>query len=135
MIRLFIENIKGYMYTYDNVYSVKIKKHNNKNTLLIYYNANEYDELIPLNEIQTAFLVNVDTMQEYFRYTKEEVWELPTKASISQTKYDKDHTVRYNLKLNKVTDKNIIDKIEKTSSKLGVSKQGAIKHLIDKSEV
>lgn len=73
MIRLFIENIKGYMYTYDNVYSVKIKKHNNKNTLLIYYNANEYDELIPLNEIQTAFLVNVDTMQEYFRYTKEEV--------------------------------------------------------------
>lgn len=60
---------------------------------------------------------------------------MPTKASISQTKYDKDHTVRYNLKLNKVTDKNIIDKIEKTSSKLGVSKQGAIKHLIDKSEV
>ena len=59
---------------------------------------------------------------------------MPTKASINQTKYDKDHTIRYNLKLNTTTDKVIIDKIENTAKRLGVSKQGAIKHLIKKSE-
>ena len=59
---------------------------------------------------------------------------MPTKASIRQTNYDKDHTVRYNLKLNTTTDKDIIKKIEDTTVKLGVSKQGAIKYLISKSE-
>ena len=58
---------------------------------------------------------------------------MPTKASINQTKYDKDHTVRYNLKLNTTTDKEIIQKIEETAKELSTSKQGAIKHLIKKA--
>lgn len=58
---------------------------------------------------------------------------MPTKASINQTKYDKDHTVRYNLKLNTTTDKEIIKKIEDTATELKISKQGAIKHLIKNS--
>ena len=59
---------------------------------------------------------------------------MPTRASINQTKYDLDHTVRYNIKLNKETDKDIIKKIEDTANKQGLSKQGAIKYLIKKSE-
>lgn len=58
---------------------------------------------------------------------------MPTKASINQTKYDKDHTVRYNLKLNTTTDKEIIQKIEETAKELSTSKQGAIKYLIKKA--
>lgn len=59
---------------------------------------------------------------------------MPTKATINQTKYDKDHTIRYTLKLNTTTDKSIIDLIENTAKKHNISKQGAIKHLIKKSE-
>lgn len=55
--------------------------------------------------------------------------------TINQAKYDKENTVRYSLKLNKVTDKTIITLIEETSKELGISKQQAIKHLIKKSEV
>lgn len=56
------------------------------------------------------------------------------KATINQTKYDKDNTTKYFLKLNNKTDKDIIDKIESTAEKLKLSKQGAIKHLIRKNE-
>jgi hypothetical protein len=55
---------------------------------------------------------------------------LPTKASIRQTKYDKDHTVRYNLKLNTETDKDIIETIETIALDLKTSKQGAIKYIV-----
>lgn len=54
--------------------------------------------------------------------------------TIAQAKYDKENVVRYSLKLNKTTDKEIIEKIETTSKELGESKQQAIKHLIQKSE-
>lgn len=56
------------------------------------------------------------------------------KITINQAKYDKDNTVKYSLKLNKVTDKDVIDIIEETSKELGVSKQGAIKHLVRKNK-
>ena len=55
-------------------------------------------------------------------------------STINQAKYDKENTVKYFLKLNKTTDKEIIEKIESTAKALGVSKQGAIKQLI-KNEV
>lgn len=58
---------------------------------------------------------------------------MPTKATINQDRYDKEHTIKYFLKLNTSTDKDIIDKIETVSKKVG-SKQGAIKELIKKSE-
>lgn len=50
--------------------------------------------------------------------------------TIAQAKYDKENVVRYSLKLNKTTDKEVIEKIESTSKSLGVSKQEAIKQLI-----
>lgn len=55
-------------------------------------------------------------------------------TTINQAKYDKDHTVRYALKLNTTTDKDIIEKIDSTAKTLQLSKQGAIKHLIRKNE-
>ena len=54
--------------------------------------------------------------------------------TIAQAKYDRENVVRYSLKLNKTTDKEVIEKIESTSKTLGVSKQEAIKQLI-KNEV
>lgn len=49
---------------------------------------------------------------------------MPKKATINQLKYDKEHMVRYYLKLNKKNDKDIIDNIDPNN------KQGSIKELI-----
>ena len=70
MIRLFIEDKKGYVETFDNVYKVSIKKIDNKNNLEINYNSLKNNEYLPLNEIKLAYLIDVDTMHEYFRYEK-----------------------------------------------------------------
>ena len=48
------------------------------------------------------------------------------KASVNQAKYDKEKMERYYLKLHKVNDKDIIDKIDQNN------KQGSIKKLIRK---
>lgn len=48
------------------------------------------------------------------------------KASVNQAKYDKEKMERYYLKLHKVNDKDIIDKIDTNN------KQGSIKELIRK---
>jgi len=50
--------------------------------------------------------------------------------TLAQAKYDKENVVRYSLKLNKNTDKDVIELIESTAKRLGVSKQVAIKQLI-----
>jgi hypothetical protein len=49
------------------------------------------------------------------------------KSSINQAKYDKEHIVRYFLKLHKDNDKDIIDAIDPNN------KQGSIKALIRKA--
>lgn len=51
---------------------------------------------------------------------------MATKQSINQAKYDKENMQRYYLKLHKVNDKDIIDKIDPNN------KQGSIKELIRK---
>ena len=48
---------------------------------------------------------------------------MPTKASISQMKYDKDHTRYYGLKLNLTTDADIIEKLTTVGSMQGYIKQ------------
>jgi hypothetical protein len=55
------------------------------------------------------------------------------KSTITQYKYDKDNTVRYALKLNVNTDKEIIDIINDTVKTQKLTKQGAIKYLIKKA--
>lgn len=70
MLRLFVENTKGYMETFNNVYKVSIKKFNNKNTLEVCFNSKEDVMYIPLKDIRLCFFVDVETMHEYFRYEK-----------------------------------------------------------------
>ena len=69
-MKLFVENLKGNMDVFDNVYKVSIKKINNKNHLVVYYNSCKAGDTIPLNEVKLSFLVDTDTMHEYFRYQK-----------------------------------------------------------------
>lgn len=69
-LKLFIEDNKGYTDTYKNVWSVSIKKIDNKNTLVIKYNSLKDDDYIKLNEIKLAFIVDMNTMIEIFRYER-----------------------------------------------------------------
>lgn len=48
---------------------------------------------------------------------------MPTKTSISQMKYDKEHTRYYGLKLNLTTDADIIEKLTTVKSMQGYIKQ------------
>lgn len=57
---------------------------------------------------------------------------MPTKATIRQVRYDKEHTIKYTLKLNKESDEDILKAIDKLVNK-DMSKQGAIKYLIRKA--
>ena len=71
MKKLFIEDLKGYMDTYVDVKRIKIKKKERKNVLKIeYWLSTKEDDIIPLNEIKMCYLINIDTMEEYFRYSK-----------------------------------------------------------------
>ena len=73
MLKLFVEDYKnGYMDVYTNVYQVKIAKHNNKNCLEVHYRLNPLKDtdIIPLSEIKLCWLINADTLEEYFRYEK-----------------------------------------------------------------
>lgn len=70
MLRFFVEDKKGYVDVYDNVYKVEIKKIDNKNTLEISYNSLKDCDYILLNSITLCYLIDVDTMHEYFRYEK-----------------------------------------------------------------
>ena len=72
-MRLFIDDYKtGYMDVIDNVSRVSIEKHNNKNSLFVYCYSNKDNEIIPLNEIRLAFMVDISGKEckEYFRYEK-----------------------------------------------------------------
>lgn len=68
-MKLFVEDIKGYMETYNNVKKIYIKKIDNKNNLIVKDIYNEITYIL-LNQVKLAFLINVETMEEYFRYEK-----------------------------------------------------------------
>lgn len=70
-LKLFVEDLKGYMDTYVDVKKIKIEKKEKKNVLKIeYWLSTKEDEIIPLNEIRLAFMVDLNTMIEMFRYEK-----------------------------------------------------------------
>lgn len=50
---------------------------------------------------------------------------MPTKSTIRQARYDKDHTKKIIMKLNTTTDRDILDRLDSVPSK-----QGYIKRLI-----
>ena len=70
-MKLFIEDMKGYSDTYTRVKNVIIAKVNNKNSLIVKFKDYHTEELtIPLSEIRLTFMINLETMEEYFRYEK-----------------------------------------------------------------
>lgn len=78
-MRLFIEDLKGYMETIDNVKRVVIKKIDNKNNLLVYTDCfiNPPYATIPLKDIKLSFMIKIvkdengdENVEEYFRYEK-----------------------------------------------------------------
>lgn len=71
MKKLFIEDLKGYMEVYTHVERVIITKvDGRKNYLVVFFTNRNTQEFIPLNEIRMCYLINIDTMEEYFRYSK-----------------------------------------------------------------
>ena len=71
MKKLFIEDLKGYMEVYNYVKRVVITKvDGRKNYLAVFFTNRDTQEYIPLNEIRLCYLVNIDTTEEYFRYSK-----------------------------------------------------------------
>ena len=73
-MRLFIEDYKsGYVDVINNVDRVSIEKYEKKNSLFVYCDGKDYaTEIIPLNKIKLAFMVDVREKhtKEYFRYEK-----------------------------------------------------------------
>jgi hypothetical protein len=70
MLKLFVTDKKGYVDEYRNVSRVKITKVDNKNVLQIEYNSSKENEYIALSDITLCYLIDVNTMHEYFRYEK-----------------------------------------------------------------
>lgn len=70
MLKLFIEYIKGYMEEFEKVKKVFIKKIDNKNVLEIVFENSLEKIHIHLTDIKLCFLINQETLEEYFRYEK-----------------------------------------------------------------
>lgn len=71
MMKLFVEEHKtSYMNVYNNVRKVTILKMDKKNFLEIRYTNREDVDYLPLSDIQLCFLIDLETMEEYFRYEK-----------------------------------------------------------------
>lgn len=66
-LRLFYTDKKGYVTTVDNIKRIEIMKLNNKNHLKVNYNI---DDIIieKLEDVEVAYVVDIETMQELFRY-------------------------------------------------------------------
>lgn len=70
-LKLFILDTKGYMETRLDVSRIIINKLDGKNVLEIRYTTNDKEpEIIPLKEIAQAFMIDLNTMDEMFRYEK-----------------------------------------------------------------
>ena len=72
-MRLFVEDLKGYINVFNNVYRVAIRKKDNKNVLVVEYSNKTGKDILALKEISLAYLIDIETMHEYFRYDKKEV--------------------------------------------------------------
>ena len=69
-MKLFVEHIKGYMVVFSSVKKINIGKIDNKNYLFIEKYSSCENDKIKLSDIRLAFLVDTETMKEYFRYEK-----------------------------------------------------------------
>lgn len=70
VMKVFVENKKGYVDVFNNIWKINIKKINNKNTLILKSNPLTDEINIPLSEIELAYAIDNVTLEEYFRYEK-----------------------------------------------------------------
>lgn len=68
-LKLFYEDIKGYVISEENIRNLKIQKIDRKNYLQIKY-TNDTEDYIELKELKLAYLIDIETMYEFFRYEK-----------------------------------------------------------------
>lgn len=68
-LKLFYEDMKGYADAEENVKKVTIRKVDNINTLIVMYTNGTLAEM-ELREVRLAYLIDIETMQELFRYEK-----------------------------------------------------------------
>jgi len=68
-LKLFYEDIKGYVVSEENIRNLKIQKIDRKNYLQIRY-TNDTEDYIELKELKLVYLIDVETMYEFFRYEK-----------------------------------------------------------------
>ena len=71
-MKLFVEDLKGYVETFKNVTNVKITKRD-KNNILVIHTKNTYNLMgcaIPLKDIRLCYMIDPITSNEYFRYEK-----------------------------------------------------------------
>lgn len=70
-MKLFVEGRNGYMDTYLDVQRVKIERIDGKQVLkVIYWLSTKENEIIPLREINLAFMIDLKNMEEYFRFER-----------------------------------------------------------------
>lgn len=70
VMKVFTEDLKGYMDTYRNVYKIKITKIDKKNVMILKFNSLKDDIIIYLKNIKLAYAVDNVNFEEYFRYEK-----------------------------------------------------------------
>lgn len=70
VMKVFVEDTKGYVDIYDNIYKISIKKINGKNNLIIKGSPATDEINIPLKEIKLAYAIDNINLDEYFRYEK-----------------------------------------------------------------
>lgn len=68
LFKVFTQDKKGYMETYNNVYKFNIYKIARKSYLVL--KTNEGDIKLPLADFDLVFAVDNINLVEYFRYTK-----------------------------------------------------------------
>lgn len=73
-MKLFIEYLKEYDDVFTRVKKVKLMKKNNKNVFEISFEDRILGEIeklyIPLKDVKLMFMIDTETLEEYFRYEK-----------------------------------------------------------------
>lgn len=70
VMKVFIEDNKGYVGVFNNIWKISIKKINGKNTLILRGNPARDEINIPLSKIRLAYALDNVNLEEYFRYEK-----------------------------------------------------------------
>lgn len=69
-MKIFIEDTKGYTESYKDVVRAKMMKLDNKKVLKVEFIDPRENFFMPMVYIKMFFLINEETLEEYFRYEK-----------------------------------------------------------------